>query len=200
MQQSCFMNTENALIIFVRKPELGKVKTRLAAQIGNERALGIYTRLLEHTISIASTSDIDTFIFMTEQGEDYKYSNFFTEIQTGANLGERMCNASQNVFKKGYRKVVIIGSDCPGLESSHIEEAFQQLNNYDITIGPAYDGGYYLLGMKKLHTLLFENKNWSTASVLADTIDNITTLSLSSYKLETLRDVDQEQDLPEGWK
>ncbi len=110
-----------------------------------------------------------------------------------------MSHAFDQLFKKGYEKVVIIGSDCPGLTTNHMEEAFVSLDHHDVVIGPAHDGGYYLLGMKELHPKLFENKNWSTASVFNDTMTTINMLELSCHQLEKLTDVDEEKDIPQGW-
>ena len=91
---------------------------------------------------------------------------FMKQLQNGNNLGERMENAFYTVFKNGYKSVVIIGIDCPGLDGDRIMDAFAKLDLYDITIGPSEDGGYYLLGSKCLHSMLFEKINWSTCTVL----------------------------------
>lgn len=191
---------KKALIIFVRKPEAGKVKTRLAAQIGNEKALEVYIKLLQHTKFVALESDCDKYIFATENRDDNTWRGFNIEQQSEGDLGERMAHAFENLFNKNYKKVVIIGSDCPGLSVKHLEEAFGSLNNHDVVIGPAHDGGYYLLGMKKLHKKIFENKNWSTDSVFADSMHTIDKLHLSCFQLETLIDVDEEKDLPDSLK
>lgn len=190
---------KKALIIFVRNPEPGKVKTRLAAQIGNEKALAVYIKLLQHTKQVASGADCDKYIFATAPLKDDTWKDFHVESQIEAGLGERMLHAFNLLFKKDYKKVVIIGSDCPELTTTHIEEAFANLEQYDVVIGPAKDGGYYLLGMKTLHTKLFEDKPWSTASVLKDTLHTIDGLNLSCHLLETLTDVDEEKDLPQNW-
>ena len=110
-----------------------------------------------------------------------------------------MFNAFDLLFKKGFERVVIIGSDCPGLSSKHINNAFAELNNVDVVIGPAKDGGYYLLGMKKLHSAIFNGKNWSTDAVFKETIKSIDELQLTFSKLETLTDVDEEKDIPPEW-
>jgi rSAM/selenodomain-associated transferase 1 len=116
-------------------------------------------------------------------------------VQTGDDLGERMKNAFATAFVEGFEKVVIIGSDCPQLTSMHIQEAFDLLSNYDIIIGPAVDGGYYLLGMKRLISEVFINKIWSSDQVFMQTMADIEHLHLSYYLLETLRDIDTEEDL-----
>ena len=191
---------KNALIIFVRNPELGKVKTRLAAQVGKEKALEIYIRLLQHTKEVALQTHCEKFVFATESLKDETWKGFKTEYQVEGDLGVKMLDAFDHLLKKNYEKVVIIGSDCPGLLSNHINNAFAELNNFDVVLGPAKDGGYYLLGMKKLHSAIFSGKNWSTDTVFIDTVKSIKALNLTFYQLETLADVDEEKDLPENWR
>ena len=190
---------KEAIIIFVRNPELGKVKTRLAAKIGNEKALEVYIKLLEHTRDILSGLEADKFVFGTEPF-NLHWRGCINEIQTSGDLGSRMSNAFHLVFAKGYDRVIIIGSDCLELTKHHIEEAFAALNENDIVIGPATDGGYYLLGMKKLHGQLFENKSWSTDLVFRQTMDSINQSGLPIFSLEWLNDIDTEKDLPANWK
>ncbi len=189
-----------ALIIFVRFPQLGKVKTRLAAQIGNENALLIYKNLLEHTRSIAEGADCDKYVFATEPLKNDTWKNFYLEQQIEGDLGERMSYAFDHLFNKNYRKVVIIGSDCPGLTTNHLDEAYSALDHHDVVIGPANDGGYYLLGMKKFQPAIFKNKKWSTASVFEDTIETFRNFELSYMQLQTLTDVDDKKGIPENWE
>ena len=190
---------ERALIIFARKPEIGKVKTRLAATIGDEKTLGIYTKLLLHTKTIATDVSCDKYVFLTEMKHDNFWDGFSDEVQEGDSLGMRMHHAFQLLFNKGYKQVLIIGSDCPGLNSYIINQGFEKLMSADVVIGPATDGGYYLLGMKKLHNQLFENKQWSTGSVLNDTLDDINAASLNCAIMQKLTDVDEEKDIPADW-
>ncbi|MEO7265173.1 MAG: TIGR04282 family arsenosugar biosynthesis glycosyltransferase [Ferruginibacter sp.] len=191
---------KKALIIFIRKPELGKVKTRLAAQVGAESALDIYKRLLDHTRVIASAAACDKYIFVTEPLQITDWKSFMEEIQISGSLGEKMQHAFLLLFKKGYQKMVIIGSDCPHLQTTHIEKAFELLAHNDLVAGPANDGGYYLLGLKKIYPALFENKPWSTGLVMEETIATAMKLGLSYKLLETLTDVDEEKDLPLSWR
>ncbi|MEO5501112.1 MAG: TIGR04282 family arsenosugar biosynthesis glycosyltransferase [Ginsengibacter sp.] len=188
---------KNALIIFVRKPELGKVKTRLAADIGDENALKVYNDLLTHTCVITKGLPLDKYAFYSEKvtGEDlWNKNGFYRKIQNGNNLGEKMENAFKVLFNESYEKLIIIGSDCFELDESLISKAFKQLDNYDVVIGPANDGGYYLLGMKKIHPFLFRNKKWSTDSVFSDTLQDIKEHTLSCFRLPVLTDVDTEED------
>ncbi|MEO6549029.1 MAG: TIGR04282 family arsenosugar biosynthesis glycosyltransferase [Ferruginibacter sp.] len=189
---------KHALIIFAKNPEAGKVKTRLAAAIGNEAALAVYHQLLFHTVSATQYLPLDKFVFYSDyiQQEDiWCNKNYFKELQQGIDLGERMKNAFASVFKKGYEKVTIIGTDCPCLNAEIIVNAFAYLQYNDVVIGPAEDGGYYLLAMDKLHQQLFEGIEWSTGNVLNATISKCDALQLKHYLLPILNDVDEEKDL-----
>ena len=187
------------LIIFVRQPEPGKVKTRLAAQSSDQLALAVYLRLLEHTRKLAHAARARVHVFATEALHDDFWKGFAIEMQQGADLGSRMEHAFALLMQRGYEKVVIIGSDCPALSPAHLTEAFARLDDHDLVIGPAQDGGYYLLGMKKLHAALFRNKHWSTCTVLKETEETIAALGLSCHALPQLSDVDQLRDVPPGW-
>lgn len=193
------MKNKNALILFVRKPEPGKVKTRLAAQIGNEQALEIYKKLLQHTREVTETLNADKYLFGTETANDVCWNGFHNVKQQGEDLGIRMKNAFEMLFEKGYNKVVIIGSDCPSLTSGLIERSFNELNQNDVVMGPAEDGGYYLLGMKKLWNSFFLNKTWSTTTVFEETVRDFREMQLKYSLLPVLNDVDEEKDIPEDW-
>ena len=194
------LNTqENALIVFARKPELGKVKTRLARTVGDEKALDIYHHLLKHTRLIARAAKATTFIFLTEEIKNEYWSEFVCELQTGETLGEKMQHAFQSVFLKGFKKCVIIGSDCPELTPEIVNDAFGALDQFDAVIGGANDGGYYLLGTKKIIPSLFKNKEWSTANVFENTIKDFENEELSFFTLPFLNDLDEEKDIPAEW-
>lgn len=188
---------KNALIIFVRKPELGKVKTRLAATIGDENALHVYNELLSHTCSVTKDLLLDKYAFynkLASEKDIWSKNGFHRKEQKGNTLGEKMENAFESLHNEGYEKIVIIGSDCFELNESLIRRAFEQLDNHDVVIGPANDGGYYLLGIKKLYPFLFQDKNWSTQTVYRDTLKDILDHSLSCFQLSVLTDVDTEED------
>ena len=194
---------KEAIIIFVRNPELGKVKTRLAASVGDHAAVDIYKQLLLHTMQVADESSADKFVFYHEQimqNDSWNKNGFFKKLQTGSDLGEKMKNAFSAVFTEGYSKVIIIGSDCLQLNSAIINEAFAGLEQNDTVIGPAKDGGYYLLGMKIMLPFLFDHKAWSTVTVFKDTIFNMRQHNLSTTILEVLTDVDTEADWLESKK
>jgi len=189
-----------ALIIFVRNPELGKVKTRLARTLGNDAALNIYKKLLHHTYSIVCKADYDKFIFYADyinENDLWENGVFKKLLQGDGDLGEKMQSAFETVFALGYKKVLIIGSDCYELTSAIISDAFTALDTVDVVIGPSFDGGYYLLGSNQLLPFLFTNKEWSTSTVCSDTIAGIERCNKTYHLLTCLNDVDEEKDVPE---
>jgi len=189
---------KEALIIFAKKPELGKVKTRLAATIGNEQTLFIYQKLIEHTITVTKELSVDKIVFYSDsivEKDNWDSGIYQKKLQSGNDLGDRMKNAFKSSFTAGYEKVVIIGTDCFELNETLINKAFERLNNYDAVIGPAKDGGYYLLGLKNFNPSLFENIEWSTDKVLKQTIEFSKQLNLSVFLLPELSDIDREDDL-----
>ncbi len=189
---------KKALIIFVRKPELGKVKTRLAATMGDEKAFAVYLELLEHTHHISTAVKADKFVFYFDEIEKidmWSEEDFVKRQQSHGDLGEKMHNAFSILFEEGYNQVVIIGSDCPELTTQIIEEAFEMLQQNDAVLGPANDGGYYLLGLKKVHAELFSNIEWSTEKVLTQTLAACSFAGLSFGMLPKLIDIDTEEDL-----
>lgn len=188
---------KQAIIIFVRKPERGKVKTRLAATMGEEIALDIYKKLLQHTHDAVLDVAADKFIFYTDAADEndlWSGKGFIKKTQASGDLGYKMQNAFATVFAAGYEKVVIIGSDCLQLTAEIINEAFEKLQINEVVIGPANDGGYYLLSMKKLLPFLFENIEWSTEQVYGQTVDILQKRKISYCKLITLIDIDTEED------
>ena len=188
--------TKNLTIVFVRNPELGKVKTRLSKTIGDKYALNIYILLLKHTESVLQKVSSDKVVYYSEEIQNNDlWSNrcFQKKLQKGNDLGERMQHAFETAFKDGCEKVVIVGSDLFDLKVVHIENAFKSLENHDLVIGPSLDGGYYLLGMKVMHPAVFKNKQWGTDSVLETTLKN---LEQENVKLlEALNDIDTFDDL-----
>jgi len=184
------------LIIFTRNPELGKVKTRLAKTIGDEAALKIYTTLLEHTAKVTQHANCDKAVYYSVKirpNDLWDNTHFQKYQQEGKDLGFRMKKAFQDAFSNGYTKVMIVGSDLYDLQTKHIEEAFTQLNHNDAVIGPAEDGGYYLLAVKSLHKNIFENKNWGTETVFKDTLNDLSNVKI--HLLEKLNDIDLYEDL-----
>ena len=188
---------KKGIIIFVRNPELGKVKTRLAKDIGDEQALKVYKELLQHTHDITCEFAGDRFVYYADsvtENDLWENSLYEKKLQEGDKLGDRMMLPFCDLFQEGYSKLVIIGSDCPELSTSNIDEAFERLEHNDVVIGPSSDGGYYLLGLKHLIPELFKNKNWSTNTVLADTIKNMVALKMECSFLPELSDIDTAED------
>lgn len=187
---------KNLILIFTRNPELGKVKTRLASTIGNKNALEIYELLLNHTNKIVKQIDVSKRVLYSEdinRNDIWDNSLYQKQEQFGQDLGARMKNAFANAFDDGYEKVVIIGTDLYDLETSDIKTAFNKLDNYDAVIGPADDGGYYLLGLKFIPDGIFINKKWGTGSVLSDTLNDIEHLNL--WILKSKNDIDTFNDI-----
>lgn len=187
------------LIIFYKNPQLGKVKTRLAATVGEAKAFSIYLLLSEHTRIITESLPVKKAIFYSDyiDNEDSWPNELYEKyLQCGDNLGEKMENAFAAGFKGGYKSICIIGTDCLELTSNIVHNAFRKLLTNDVVIGPAKDGGYYLLGMNYLQHALFRNKKWSSTTVLSETLNDLKMLGLNFQQLEPLSDVDEEKDLP----
>lgn len=184
------------IMVFVRNPELGRVKTRLAKSIGDQAALETYKILSKHTSKIISEIDSDQLIFYSDKIQDndiWTATNCKKQIQTKGDLGQKMLAAFQYGFSLGYQKILIIGSDLYNLRPKHIESAFEQLENYDVVIGPALDGGYYLLGLNFIIPKIFKQKQWSTSSVLKETLSDLKEFNVNL--LEPLNDIDTYEDL-----
>lgn len=186
----------NCLIIFTRNPELGKGKRRLAATVGDKKAFEIYKFLLEHTRSITKNIYGIKQVWYSErvhENDDWDNLAYEKYVQKGEDLGKRMEYAFEQALKK-HDNVIIIGSDMYDLTALEIDEAFKKLSEHDAVIGPAQDGGYYLLGFrKKIPQGVFENKEWGTPTVLKETLKNLEHIDL--VMLEERNDVDTEDDI-----
>lgn len=196
------------LLIFAREPVLGRVKTRLAASIGPAAALATYRELLALTARAVAAAQVPATVWLAEAPAPPadptqprpEWPGLPWRVQPLADsLGERMSYAFAEAFAAGAARVLIIGTDCPGLTADLLRDAFNQLTTHDLVTGPAADGGYYLLGMKQLHSILFNNKQWSTATVLADTLADAAELGLRVAQLPTLSDIDSAHDLA-AWR
>ncbi|MFT6961272.1 MAG: rSAM/selenodomain-associated transferase 1 [Flammeovirgaceae bacterium] len=191
-------NSKEVLMVFVKNPELGKAKTRLAKTVGDKKALDIYLQLLRYTKSTLDKIPQDKQVHYSsfvDSNDFWKEGDYQKALQNQSkDLGEKMLNAFQENFKHGYEKVIIIGSDCPEIAKETIQEAFKKLDTHDVVFGPAEDGGYYLLGMREMIPELFGNKKWSSDSVIADSIRDCKNKNLSYGLLATFSDVDLEED------
>lgn len=188
--------SKNLLLIFTRNPELGKAKTRLAKTVGDETALEIYKFLLNKTNQVTKDLSCNKAVYYSvkvRKNDIWDATIYQKHQQNGNDLGARMQNAFQGSFNAGYEKVMIIGSDLYDLTPKIIEDAFLKLNSNDVVIGPAEDGGYYLLGMNVLQPHIFQNKDWGTSSVRKETLANLKDKKV--HLLTVLNDVDVFEDI-----
>lgn len=190
--------TKERLILFVKNPELGKVKTRLAKSIGDEKALAIYFKLLSNAHEMTESLSCDVAIYYSKyiDSEDYwdnkKYKKY---IQQGETLGDKMHNAIADSLALGYVKVSLVGSDIYDLNADIINDSFKKLDTADVVLGPAEDGGYYLVGMKRPNKDIFNLKEWSTTEVYNETVALIQQAGLTYTTTEVLNDIDNLDDL-----
>lgn len=190
------VSEKNLLIIFTRNPEIGKVKKRLAAGIGDAAALKIYIHLLKHTVEVTKALPIKKWVFYSEeipQRDIWDEAVFSKKLQKGQDLGAKMEQAFYSGFEAGYENIIIIGSDLFDLTEKDLKMAFLELQQHDAVIGPATDGGYYLLGLKSIPLNIFKNKKWGSNEILSATLKDLKKLN---YKLlEPRNDIDYPEDL-----
>lgn len=192
------------LLIFVKNPIPGQVKTRLARTVGDEKAADVYRFLLKKTRQLAlDTSMARRWLFYADgvpaEDDIWPTALFEKYAQCPGDLGERMADAFQRAFAAGGKHVIIIGSDCPELTVEILEEAFAALDTCDAIIGPAHDGGYYMLGMNRFIPELFQGIAWSTPAVLGQTFEVFDRLRLDYGIFPTLSDIDTEADWLAYW-
>jgi uncharacterized protein len=195
-------NMKNALIIFIKNPALGKVKTRLARTIGDEKALDIYLQLTqitrENALKLsekAKKSDnilrgVKRHVYYSDfvnPSDEWANTRFTKHVQTGDDLGERMSNAFSDILKT-HKNAIIIGSDCPTLTTEIMGMALAQLENHDFVVGLL---GF---GQKNVNNFVFENMDWSTDKVLPTTLKRIKERGKSVFLLPELTDIDEEKD------
>ncbi|MBW8049502.1 MAG: glycosyltransferase [Cytophagales bacterium] len=189
------------LIIFVKNPIKGKVKTRLAKTIGDDKALLVYQSLLRYTNSVTKNMGVSKAVYYSDfipENDIWTDGVFLKYLQKGENLGERMKNSFELAFEQHYQSVVIIGTDCPTLSQKIIEDGFSKLKIFDFVTGPATDGGYYLLGLNDripAWRSILQNKKWSTNTVFKETMNDIQKLNKTVCVLQKLSDIDTEKDL-----
>ncbi len=190
--------SDQVLIIFLRNPELGRVKTRIAKVLGDEAALAIYLRLLTKLRHSLRNGPFDIHLYYSDYADtedDWNELKVSRYVQRGDDLGSRMADAFKRSVESGYKKAVLIGSDIPDLSMKDLNEAFEALDHHDVVIGPAVDGGYYLVGMKKNYPGIFQLTKWSHSGVLQETAEKIKNLGLSLAKTRLLNDIDEPEDL-----
>jgi rSAM/selenodomain-associated transferase 1 len=193
---------ESCAIVFVKYPLPGTVKTRLAATLGHRQTTILYKKFVEDTLSALTKTGEDLFVCfsparvrsacITWLGKEYRY-----KAQYGKDLGERMRNAFIDLFRRGYKKVVIVGSDTPDLPASLLTRAFRALDKNGVVIGPSLDGGYYLIGftLDRFQKTIFDNVSWSSDTVLSSTVATLSRLNMIPCLLPRRRDIDTWPDL-----
>ncbi|RMG69614.1 MAG: glycosyltransferase [Bacteroidetes bacterium] len=189
---------DTLLILFVKHPRRGEVKTRLAAGIGEARALEVYRALLAHLRVVATPVAADKVVFY---GNEVPKQDLWVEtgwpriLQQGADLGARMAQAFAWGFARDYQRIALVGSDLPHLSQAILEEAFGQLQAHPAVLGPAADGGYYLIGLTRPVPAVFANMAWSTPQVAQETRRRLAAAGLSCGSLPVLSDLDTVEDL-----
>lgn len=187
---------KEAIIVFQKNPKEGHTKTRLAATIGHPNAMRVYGELVRHAHDVIGSFEAHKYLFFSDFVEDdIRWANYHKYVQSGEDLGLRMFNALNRVHNQGVNRVVLIGTDCYQLSGAIIREALDSLKTSDYCIGPALDGGYYLIGARSTDEEVFLNKEWSTATVFQEAIDSIQKINKTVHVLPALSDVDVEEDL-----
>lgn len=188
----------NQLIIFVKAPRPGFVKTRLAADLGAADAASAYRMLMETLLrNLQDLPQLELHFTPDDALEDIRHWLRFgwtAKPQSAGDLGRRLQTAFSSAFASGSEKVVVIGSDCPSVRPEDIRAAWGGLANHDVVLGPAADGGYWLIGLRKPCEHLFENLPWSTPAVLQETLRRCRANGLQTLQLRELRDVDTKED------
>ncbi|MHA2026716.1 MAG: TIGR04282 family arsenosugar biosynthesis glycosyltransferase [Candidatus Thorarchaeota archaeon] len=191
----------------MKYPEMGKVKARLAQSIGAEAATGLYRAFIQDTLMTVQSLDIPFHIAMyppesQEQFEQWFGPSYRFFLQQGTNLGERLQNGFATMFKKEYQQVIALASDCPDLPIEILQTAVSSLQTNKVVIGPAYDGGYYLIGFSYDLFIpdVFEDITWSTESVFRETMTRIESVTHQVYVLPEWADIDTKNDLQRFYK
>uniref|UniRef100_Q3AQ78 Glycosyltransferase n=1 Tax=Chlorobium chlorochromatii (strain CaD3) TaxID=340177 RepID=Q3AQ78_CHLCH len=193
--------SECLLAILTRNPELGQVKTRLAKAIGKEAALHIYELLRHRTAEVAQALASERMVFYSNYlptSDCFSPTHFHYSLQAGADLGERMHHALASGLTAGFRSVVLIGTDCYDITPEILQAAFVALERYEVVIGPATDGGFYLIGMKQPMPHLFFQRKWSTSSVLKESCIRLQQAGTKYALLKELSDIDTLEDLQQS--
>ena len=192
------MTNANRLIVFVKAPRPGTVKTRLAEAIGAVAAAGAYRRLVEELLqNLRPLPKVELCYSPDSAGTEivpWLREGWRCSKQGAGDLGQRLLAAFERAFADGANQVVVIGSDCPAVTTEDIGNAWRSLSSHDVVLGPAADGGYWLMGLREPHPEPFNNIPWSTPDVLSVTLKRIRRAELNVQLLRELYDVDTERD------
>ena len=195
-------DSHRRLLVFAREPRRGQVKTRLIPELGEDKATRMYHRMLEHTLEQGSAlADCQLELWCDWTGDDCsdclrlaRQYTFALHRQTGGDLGERMGFALKAALESS-NQVILIGSDCPEYSTAYLTRAFDALMQHDVVLGPAFDGGYVLIGMSRYVADLFTGIPWGSNQVLDLTRERIYEAGLNLYELPVVRDVDMPEDI-----
>lgn len=187
----------NHLLVFAKYPEPGRVKTRLAQSVGAERATELYRTMAETVVEqvLPTDHDYDMTLCFDPPEREKDFRQWLPHImnwipQTDGDLGQRLRSAFSDAFAQGRQRVIAIGTDCIHIDPPLLRHAFKGLTDHDVVIGPASDGGYYLIGLKADRPQLFEDISWSTEVVFQETIERAKSVGLSIKTLAVLSDID----------
>lgn len=194
----------NALILFARIPEAGKIKVRLMPFLTAEECTSLYSCFARDIYEKARTVNADVYVFFTPRDRGGTLKRLFGDNvmllpQHGEDLGQKMKNAIGAVLRLGYHKVVLMGMDIPHIHTETIQNAFDNLEQKDIVIHPALDGGYYLIGMKREYESIWNLKRYGTNTVMYDTLQHMKAENLSTSVGQMYYDVDCKEDLKQLW-
>jgi rSAM/selenodomain-associated transferase 1 len=195
-------NTKNPPVpviqLFAKPPVAGRVKTRLIPDLGQSLATDIYRYCLDYALRLVRQTNIDYQIWLSEDSHDPLFIGELYHLQQGADLGSRMLSAIQSQLQHGTTEacaVILIGSDCLDLTPAHLQQAIDSLVSDDLVLLPTFDGGYALIGCRRIDTRLFANVEWGGNQVLQQTLGNAQSLNYRVSVLETVRDIDTLQDV-----
>jgi rSAM/selenodomain-associated transferase 1 len=195
----------DVLLVFLKEPRPGAVKSRLAVRIGPEPAAAVYRAIADEEIrrTAPRRDEYERLFLFDPPDAGPRIAEWLPGQpllpQGDGNLGQKMASAFAEAFRRGARRVALVGSDVPSIAREDVLDALESLDEHDVVVGPATDGGYYLLALKRPEPELFRDVPWSTADVLATTLDRAAGLGHSVRVLRARGDVDTAEDLAADW-
>lgn len=191
------------ICVFARLPELGKVKSRLAKSCGEKKALEIYQKMFSHVASTVESSRFHSVFYLAGESESLfeEFSDTYeSKKQVDGDLGRKLKAATQEQCAEGNGSIAIIGTDCIDLSQDDFSAVESYLDDVEVVLGPAQDGGYYLIAMNRPYTCLFENIDWGSARVFEQTMTILHEQNISYRLLSEKNDLDYWEDLPQKWR